>query len=170
MFCKLFICAGNHGTLSYSLGSTRLVLNVMWTSGMNCDHYANTLAIGVTSSPNTDKFKSVEQCRLLSLIYYDFSIVQCSSSGSPGLRSRTSCSIRTRWCLKRTGQGWIFVERIDDKQALYLFSALNVFLLSTINPIQFHHIDSCDRFLVTASMLIRPQTDVIITVEELEEK
>ena len=59
--------AGNHGTLSYSLGTARLLLNVMWTSGMNCDHYANTVGVGVTSSPNTDKFKSGPQCRLCCL-------------------------------------------------------------------------------------------------------
>ena len=94
--------AGNHGTLSYSLGTARLLLNVMWTSGMNCDHYANTVGVGVTSSPNTDKFKSGSQCRLCHLSCWTV-LVQCFSSGSPGLRSRTSCSAQTRWCSGRTG-------------------------------------------------------------------
>ena len=48
---------GNHGTLAYTLGTSRLVLVIMWTSGMNCDHYANIVGLGVTNSPNTDKFK-----------------------------------------------------------------------------------------------------------------
>ena len=48
---------GNHGTLSYRLGNSGLVPLVMWTSGINCDHYANTIAIGVSSNQNTDKFK-----------------------------------------------------------------------------------------------------------------
>ena len=48
---------GNHGTISYRLGNSTLVLTVMWTSGINCDHYANTLAIGITTNQNTDKFK-----------------------------------------------------------------------------------------------------------------
>ena len=52
--------SGNHGTLSYELGTSRLVLNVLWTSGMNCDHYANVVGIGVSPSQNTDKFKWVE--------------------------------------------------------------------------------------------------------------
>ena len=48
---------GNHGTLSFSLGTSPLLMTVMWTSGINCDHYANTLAVGVSSNQNTDKFK-----------------------------------------------------------------------------------------------------------------
>ena len=48
---------GNHGTLSYQLGNSALVMTLMWTSGINCDHYANTLAIGISSNQNTDKFK-----------------------------------------------------------------------------------------------------------------
>ena len=48
---------GNHGTLAFTLGSTGLQLIVMWTSGLNCDHYANTLAVGITNSPNSDKFR-----------------------------------------------------------------------------------------------------------------
>ena len=48
---------GNHGTLAFTLGSTDLQLIVMWTSGLNCDHYANTLAVGITNSLNSDKFR-----------------------------------------------------------------------------------------------------------------
>ena len=48
---------GNHGTLAFTLGSTGLQLIIMWTSGLNCDHYANTLAVGITNSPNSDKFR-----------------------------------------------------------------------------------------------------------------
>ena len=48
---------GNHGTLSFRLGNSPLLLIVMWTSGINCDHFANTLAVGVSSNQNTDKFK-----------------------------------------------------------------------------------------------------------------
>ena len=48
---------GNHGTLAFSLGNSPLLLIVMWTSGINCDHFANTLAVGVSSNQNTDKFK-----------------------------------------------------------------------------------------------------------------
>ena len=29
---------GNHGTLAFSLGNSPLLLIVMWTSGINCDH------------------------------------------------------------------------------------------------------------------------------------
>jgi len=50
---------GNHGTVAYNLGSSNLVLLVMWTSGMNCDHYANILAVGVTTAQNTDKFSQM---------------------------------------------------------------------------------------------------------------
>ena len=48
---------GNHGTVSYRLGNSNLIMTVMWTSGINCDHYANTLAIGLSDNQNTDKFK-----------------------------------------------------------------------------------------------------------------
>ena len=48
---------GNHGTLALRLGSSPLLMIVMWTSGINCDHFANTLAVGVSSNQNTDKFK-----------------------------------------------------------------------------------------------------------------
>ena len=48
---------GNYGTIAYSLGHSGLQLIVMWTSGMNCDHYANFMAIGVTDSLNSDKFR-----------------------------------------------------------------------------------------------------------------
>lgn len=48
---------GNHGTLAYSLGASNLVLIILWTSGINCDHYANVVGIGVSKSLNTDKFK-----------------------------------------------------------------------------------------------------------------
>ena len=49
---------GNHGTLAFTLGAiSGLQLIVMWTSGLNCDHYANTLAVGITNSPNSDKFR-----------------------------------------------------------------------------------------------------------------
>ena len=48
---------GNHGTLAFSLGNSPLLMIVMWTSGINCDHFANTLAVGVSSNQNTDKFK-----------------------------------------------------------------------------------------------------------------
>ena len=51
--------SGNHGTLAYSLGTSKLTLVVMWTSGMNADHYANIVGIGVSSNQNTDKFKYV---------------------------------------------------------------------------------------------------------------
>ena len=51
---------GNHGTLGYTLGTSRLQLIVMWTSGMNCDHYANMMAVGVTDSLNSDKFRLAE--------------------------------------------------------------------------------------------------------------
>jgi len=50
---------GNHGTLAYDLGPENLRLVVMWTSGMNCDKFANILAVGVTSDLNTDKFSSM---------------------------------------------------------------------------------------------------------------
>ena len=48
---------GNHGTLAYSLGASNLVLIILWTSGINCDHYANVVGLGVSKSLNTDKFK-----------------------------------------------------------------------------------------------------------------
>ena len=48
---------GNHGTIAYTLGSSDMMLLIMWTSGMNCDHYANVLAVGVTMAKNTDKFR-----------------------------------------------------------------------------------------------------------------
>ena len=51
---------GNHGTLGYTLGTSRLQLIVMWTSGMNCDHYANIMAVGVTDSLNSDKFRCAD--------------------------------------------------------------------------------------------------------------
>ena len=51
---------GNHGTLAFDLGDqgpdTQRLL-VMWTSGMNCDKFANVLAMGVTTDLNTDKFR-----------------------------------------------------------------------------------------------------------------
>ncbi|XP_023345873.1 tereporin-Ts1 [Eurytemora carolleeae] len=50
---------GNHGTLAYDIGTLNQRLIVMWTSGMNCDHFANILAIGVTSDLNTDKFNTM---------------------------------------------------------------------------------------------------------------
>ena len=119
--------AGNHGTLSYSLGTARLLLNVMWTSGMNCDHYANTVGVGVTSSPNTDKFKSGLQCRLcLFIMVSNFS---------------TMFFERQPWFKKQN----------------FMFSPDPLVL-------------KADRFLVTAVMVIRPQTDIFITVEELGEK
>ena len=48
---------GNHGTIAYTLGRSDMMLLIMWTSGMNCDHYANVLAVGVTMAKNTDKFR-----------------------------------------------------------------------------------------------------------------
>ena len=120
--------AGNHGTLSYSLGTARLLLNVMWTSGMNCDHYANTVGVGVTSSPNTDKFKSgtLTMSSLLYIMVNDFS---------------TMFFERQPWFKKQN----------------FMFSPDPLVLRA-------------DRFLITAVMVIRPQTDIFITVEELGEK
>jgi len=50
---------GNHGTIAYTLGRSDMMLLIMWTSGMNCDHYANVLAVGVTMAKNTDKFSQM---------------------------------------------------------------------------------------------------------------
>ena len=49
----------NHGTLAYNIGSYDLRLLIMWTSGMNFDHFANILAAGITPTLNTDKFRQV---------------------------------------------------------------------------------------------------------------
>ena len=49
----------NHGTLAYNIGSYDLRLLIMWTSGMNFDHFANILAAGITPALNTDKFRQV---------------------------------------------------------------------------------------------------------------
>jgi hypothetical protein len=32
---------------------------LLWTSGINCDKFANVLAVGVTNDLNTDKFRYV---------------------------------------------------------------------------------------------------------------
>ena len=47
----------NHGTLAYNIGTRDLRMIVMWTSGMNFDHFANILGLGLTSDLNTDKFR-----------------------------------------------------------------------------------------------------------------
>ncbi len=47
LFKLIFYCWGNTGQ--------RLVL--LWTSGINCDKFANVLAVGVTNDLNTDKFR-----------------------------------------------------------------------------------------------------------------
>ena len=47
----------NHGTVAYTIGNTQLKMVIMWTSGMNFDHFANILAVGLTTALNTDKFR-----------------------------------------------------------------------------------------------------------------
>jgi len=97
---------GNHGTLAYNLGRSEMILMVMWTSGMNCDHYANILAVGVTTAKNTDKF---------STMYFE----------------------KHPWFRRQNFQ-------YDD------------------NPM----VVQAERFTITATMQIRPQADVFITIEE----
>ena len=77
---------GNHGTLAFTLGSTGLQLIIMWTSGLNCDHYANTLAVGITNSPNSDKFRCTMTTSfvLLTTSNIIFSAAKCTLSHRRG--------------------------------------------------------------------------------------
>ena len=77
---------GNHGTLAFTLGSTGLQLIIMWTSGLNCDHYANTLAVGITNSPNSDKFRCtvVQHLYASNNLQHIFSAAKCTSSHRRG--------------------------------------------------------------------------------------
>ena len=116
---------GNHGTLSYRLGNSTLVLTVMWTSGINCDHYANTLAIGISTNQNTDKFKyRPERSSLLLYELYVFSTMYFEK------------------------QSWF-------RRQNFLFTPEPLVL-------------KAENFQVNAKMIIKPQADVIIIVEELE--
>ena len=67
MFCQnidppycIFPCS--HAPSSFTLVSGDLGqrLVVLWSSGMNCDKFANVVAVGVTTDLNTDKFRCTQ--------------------------------------------------------------------------------------------------------------